>query len=259
MGDHDGGGHDGEGLAVGLTYSNPRVQRLRRLIGRRSARDEEGVLVVEGAPLVEQAIAAGWEVEAQFLAPGTEPLPSAGTAYRLAPNVLERVASTQTPQPLLAVVRQRRLALPAAVSFVVACDRLADPGNAGTIVRSAEASGADGVVFLPGSVDPFSPKVVRASAGSVFRLPVVEGDVDGLRRMGLAVLGTSSHRGTVYTEADLRRPVAILVGNEAQGLAEEATVDEWLTIPHDGPAESLNVAMAATLLAFEVARQRRGG
>ncbi|MCY7298073.1 MAG: RNA methyltransferase, partial [Ilumatobacteraceae bacterium] len=158
---------------------------------------------------------------------------------------------------VLAVVRQRDSVLPTDADFVMVAHRLADPGNAGTIIRSAEAAGAQAVVFTPGSVDPFNPKVVRATAGSLFRIPVVSAELDVLKAAGLRVLATSSHHGTAYTEADLTGRVAVVVGNEAHGVPGDAPVDGWLTIPHAAAVESLNVAMAATVLAFEVARQRR--
>jgi RNA methyltransferase, TrmH family len=217
------------------------------------------VFVVEGASLIEQAAAAGWEIEGQYTAPGTSALSIGGDVFEFAPNVIERVASTEAPQPVLAVVRQRLSKLPPAPTFVLVGDRLADPGNAGTIIRSAEAAGADAVVFTAGSVDQYNSKVVRASAGSLFRVPVLFVELGELRSAGLAVLATSSHRGVAYTETDLRGPVAVVVGNEAQGINDDAAVDDWITIPHAGAAESLNVAMAATVIAFEVARQRRQG
>jgi TrmH family RNA methyltransferase len=112
-------------------------------------------------------------------------------------------------------------------------------------------------VFTPGTVDPWNPKALRAAAGSSLRLPVVPGSLDDVRNAGLTIVGTSSHHGSAYCELDLVGPVAIAVGNEAHGLADDAPVDVWATIPHHGPAESINVAMAATVLVFEVARQRR--
>ncbi len=216
------------------------------------------MFVVEGPGLIAQAIAAGWEVEAQYVAPGASPVAGAGgDVYEFGPNVIERVASTEAPQPVLAVVRQRAAVLPAGADFLVVADRLADPGNAGTIIRSAEASGAQAVVFTPGSVDPFNPKVVRASAGSLFRVPVVSASLDDVKAAGLALWATSSHQGVAYTDADLTGSVAIVMGNEAHGVPDDAPVDGWLSIPHAGAAESLNVAMATTVLVFEVARQRR--
>lgn len=213
--------------------------------------------MVEGPLLIAQAIAAGWQLEAQYVAPGAVAVDPSAPWFELAPNVIERVASTESPQPVLAVFEQRPSALPVGATFVMVGDRLADPGNAGTIIRSAEAAGAQAVVFTAGSVDAYNPKVVRATAGSLFRIPVVSGSLDELRAAGLRVLATSSHQGTAYTATDLTGPVAIVVGNEAHGVAVDAPVDGWITIPHAGAAESLNVAMAATVLAFEVARQRR--
>jgi TrmH family RNA methyltransferase len=203
--------------------------------------------------LLRQAVDAGWQVEGCYVSPGTI-VDLDISRHELAPNVMERVASTESPQPVLAVVSMRATALPNEATFVIAADQLADPGNAGTIIRSAEASGAHGVIVTPGSVDPYNPKVVRASAGSIFRIPVVEATLESLTNFRR--LGTSSHRGDVYTDPVYHGRVAIVVGNEAHGLAEDAAIDQWITIPHAGPAESLNVAMAATVLLFEVARQR---
>ena len=206
---------------------------------------------------MEQAVAAGWEIEAQYVAPGGTAVACQGAVHLLAPNVIERVASTESPQPLLAVVRMRPMVLPNAATFVVVGERVGDPGNAGTIIRSAEASGADAVVFTAGSVDVYNPKVVRAAAGSLFRVPVVEATLAEVSAIGLRLLATSSHHGEIYTSADLTVPLAIVVGNEAHGIGSTAAVDGWLTIPSSGEIESLNVAMAATVLMFETARQRR--
>lgn len=234
--------------------------------------------MVEGPGLIATAHAAGWDVESVFVANGAwsyQP-PDGVAVFELAPGVMEKVASTDTPQAALAVVGRRVAGVDVLhdATFVVVGDRVSDPGNAGTLLRSAEAAGADAVVFTSGSVDAFNPKVVRSSAGALFHVPVVV-DVTledvreefartarPARAAGGAVpqvLGTSSHRGTPYTAVDLGGPTAVVVGNEAHGLPDDAAVDAWITIPHHGRAESLNVAMAATVLAFEVARQRSGG
>ena len=209
--------------------------------------------MVEGVGLLHQAVAAGWTVEGCYIAPGTT-VDLDVPVNVLAPNVMERVASTESPQPLLAVLVMQQAALPLSANFVLVADRVADPGNAGTIIRSAEAAGADAVVLTPGSVDQYNPKVVRATAGSLFRIPVVEATLDSLS--AFRRLGTSSHRGDLYTDPVYHGRVAVIVGNEAHGLDDDAPIDQWITIPHAGPVESLNVAMAATVLAFEVARQR---
>ena len=254
-----------------LDYKNSRVQELRRLLGRRSSRYDEGLFVVEGPLLVAEAVRAGWRVEAQFVPEDSDSaVDGGGSVYELLPGVLERVASTEAPQPPIAIVR-----MPEAVdvherlleaSFVVALDRVSDPGNLGTILRSAEAAGADLVVLTPGGVDPYNSKVVRASAGALFNLPVVVAELDELRTAGLRLIGSSSHDSdgrTVHphTDIDLTGRVAIVMGNEAAGLPDEwddvtGPVGEWVTIPHQGRSESLNVAMATTVLAFEAARQR---
>ena len=258
-----------------LAFNNSRVQQLRRLIGRRSSRHDEGRFVVEGPVLVAEAVAAGWECEAQFVAEEAdgvvEPgVVGAGPVIELAEGVLDRVGSTETPQNPIAIVKMRDHGsvdeLLAAASFVVVLDRIADPGNLGTILRSAEASGAELVVLTPGSVDPYNPKVVRASAGALFHVPIVEAAIDDVVAAGLTTIGTSSHDAndrTVepYTETDLTGRIALVMGNEAAGLPDDwsdtvGPVRRWVTIPHVGRSESLNVAMATTVLVFEAARQR---
>jgi TrmH family RNA methyltransferase len=211
---------------------------------------------VEGPVLIGETMAAGWTIEAEFVAPGGEPV-SPG-AHRLAPGVLERVATTERPQPNLAIVAMPEPASLDLASFVLLGDRLGDPGNLGTILRSAEAAGADAVVLTAGSVDPFNPKVVRASAGALFHVPVVEATPTQVRAAGFRLIGTSSHRGTPHTAADWSGRLALVVGNEAHGLADDTPVHEWVRIEHRGRAESLNVAMAATVLLFEAARHRGG-
>ena len=140
--------------------------------------------------------------------------------------------------------------------FVVAADRIADPGNLGTILRSAEAAGVDVVTVTPGTVDVYNPKGVRASAGALFHVPVIPAELASLRRTGLRLIGTSSRRGTPHTAADWSGRLAIVAGSEAHGLDNDAPVDQWVRIEHHGRAESLNVAMAATVLCFEAVRHR---
>jgi TrmH family RNA methyltransferase len=210
--------------------------------------------------LVAEAVAAGWPVEAQYVAPGAALVDGAGPVRALAPGVAERISATETPPGLFAVVRPR-LAAPtvlAAAELVVVVDRLADPGNLGTVLRSAEAAGVDAVALTLGTVDVLNPKVVRASAGSLFHVPVVApASLEDVRAAGLRLLGTSSHHGSPHTAADWTGRVAIALGGEAHGLPDDAPVDGWVRIEHAGRAESLNVAMAATVLCFEAARARR--
>ena len=214
---------------------------------------------MEGPVLIAEAAEAGWQIEAEFVAPEAAFI-SDGPVFELAEGVLERVASTERPQPNLAVVRMPATALALVDlgerSVVVVADQLSDPGNLGTILRSSEAAGVDAVVLTPGSVDQFNPKVVRASAGALFNVPVVGASLDEVRSAGFGLIGTSSHLGDRHTEADWSGKVAIVLGNEAHGLADDADVDRWVRIEHRGRAESLNVAMAATILVFEATRDR---
>jgi RNA methyltransferase, TrmH family len=257
------------------------VQRLRRLAGRRSAREAERVFVAEGIKVVSEALAVGAPVEAVFVDGGAAEVGSGASGladlldrasaagirvHTLAPGVLERVASTVTPQPVLALVGYVDVALPAlaGASLLVIGVGLRDPGNAGTVLRSAEAAGAGGVICCEGSVDLFNPKAVRASAGSLFRVPVVVGGealevLDQVGEWGMRRLGAVAHGGGDYASADLRAPVAFVVGNEAHGLPAdvEAALDERVSIPLAGRSESLNVGMATAVLCFEAARQRR--
>ena len=242
-----------------LGFGHQKVQRLRRLVGRRSARYDDAAFVIEGSGLIAEAVGAGWVIEAQFVGPGGTPIYGASPVYELGVGVLERVASTESPQPLLAIATMpaRSLNDVAGATFLAVAAAISDPGNLGTILRSAEAAGAQAVVTLVGTVDPYSPKVVRSSAGALFHLPVIgPATVAEISALGVAVVGTSSHDGVPYSEFDWTQPVAVMVGNEAHGVPDGLVIDALVTIPHLGRAESLNVAMAATVLCFEVARQR---
>lgn len=262
-----------------LGYRHQRVQRLRRLFGRRSTRLAEGCFVVEGAKVLGEAVASGAPVESVYLDPGAAGIAEQALAQRcleagarvfdLDDGVLVRVAGTVNPQPVVAVVGRIDVSLEtlgtARPALVVVCAEVRDPGNAGTVIRSAEAAGADAVVFCDGAVDPYNPKTVRASAGALFHVPFVAGGgamavLEQLGAWDLWRWATVARGGTDYTEADLRRPGALVLGNEAAGVVGDllAHVDAQLTIPMLGRAESLNVGMAAAVLCFEAARQRRG-
>jgi RNA methyltransferase, TrmH family len=254
-----------------LAFTSGRVKRLRQLVERPAARRREGAFVVEGPTLVADALDAGVELECVFVAAGAgPPVADRATAqgvpvFDLAPGVLERVAGTVAPQPVLAVARMVdvRIEELRGASLVVVCVDIRDPGNLGTVLRSAEASGVGGIICCDGSVDVYNPKCVRASAGSLFHTRVVAGGepVKVLGRLGgwgLRRLGTRAAAGEAYYLADLASPTALVLGNEAHGLPGSTTeaLDGWVTIPMTGRAESLNVGMAAAVLCFEAARQR---
>lgn len=236
--------------------------------------------MVEGAELLSTALDAGAVVEAVYLAPEGRPggpeREVAERAHRagarvfdLAPGVIERVADTVTPQPVLAVVAYRPASLIDAVgggSLVMVCVDIRDPGNAGTMIRTADAAGLDGVICCEGTVDPTNPKTVRASSGSLFHLPVVLGGDAGealavLKGQGYVVAGAVVRGGSDYADIDWRRRLALVFGNESVGLSPtiDRLVDERLSIPMGGRAESLNVGSAAAVLCFEARRQRRRG
>ena len=174
-------------------------------------------------------------------------------------GVLAKVGSVVTPQGVMATARIPEITPMAEGGFAVELAGVADPGNAGTIVRTAVAAGAQAVVFSPQSVDPWNPKTVRASAGALFRIPLAEKGPKGER------LGADPHRGDPYDQADLTGPLTLVVGNEAHGidqldqLDQTAAIDRWVSIPMAESVESLNVASATAILCFEIARQRRGG
>lgn len=255
---------------AGLEFKNPNVQALRRLLADRSERYDTGYFVIEGPTSTAEAVRAGVRCLTQFVPPGSDAfVEGAGKVVELADGVFERVGSTKRPQPPLTVAELPThdvAAVLAAAALVVVLDRVNDPGNLGTIMRSAETAGADAIVLTPGSVDPYNPKVVRSSASAIFHVPVVDATVEEVAAAGLELVGTSSHAfpgRTVltYTDADLTGRTAIVMGNEAAGLPDEwndevGPISRWITIPHRGRSESLNVAMATTVLVFEAARQR---
>ena len=257
-----------------LGARHKKVDRLRRLLRRRSVRRSERAFVLEGETLVAEALDAGVPLEAVFVAPEAGSVPSvveraraAGLrVHELAPGVLQRVAETVTPQPVLAVAPWMDVPLEVVSTLtpVVVCVDVRDPGNAGNVLRSAEAAGAGAVVFCTGSVDVFNPKTVRSSAGSLFHVPVVNGGepvavLEWMGRQGFRRMGTVARGGRPYDEVDLTTPVAIVLGNEASGLPAslDAVLDLQVTIPMVGRSESLNVGMVGALMCFEALRQRR--
>ncbi len=234
-------------------------------------RDREQAFVVEGPTLVAEALDSGAELECLFVGPGPKPpvvtrAVAAGVpVFDLAPGVLERAAGTVTPQPVLAIARTLDVDLGelAGASLVVVCVDVRDPGNLGTVLRSAEAAVVGGIICCDGSVDVYNPKCVRASAGSLFHTRIVaRGEpvkvLGTLREWGLRRLGTRAGDGQPYYRVDLTAPTALVLGNEAHGLSGSVAgaLDGWVSIPMEGRAESLNVGMAAAVLCFEAARQR---
>lgn len=259
-----------------LSDHNARVVRLGKLSARRRARDAESVLVIDGPTLLADALAAGVVVECVFV--DAERLDERTVAvldvaeaagaevFAVSAGVLRRVTDPVHPQAVAAIAE--RPIVPAGTMTrarsVLALVGVADPGNAGTLVRSAVAAGFDAVAVTPGTVELFGPKALRASAGAVFAVPVVEAEsvtwlAATLRDASITTVATTLDAEVDLDAVDLTGPCAVLIGNEAHGLDPEvaALADVAVRIPMVGPVESLNAAMAGTLVCFEVLRQRR--
>jgi TrmH family RNA methyltransferase len=268
--------------------------RLRRIEGRHNAlvkelrqafahaeRSEDGHCAIEGLRIVEEATRSGLRFKAVFfkesaqnLAARLLPQIGANVDTLLLPDKLfDSTVPSETPQGVAALVRLKEFSLADAlerlpVGPLIILAGLQDPGNLGTILRSAEAFGSAGVVLGDGTVSPFNSKVIRASAGSLFRLPVILGKTSGglegvsakLRAQGVRLIATSSHKGTPLDQARLTDPSAIFVGSEGAGLprAVLAQADELIAIPHMPQVESLNAGVAGSIVLYEAARQRRG-
>jgi TrmH family RNA methyltransferase len=254
--------------------ANPLVKRLRALKERAGGR---GLALLEGFTLVEEALAAGLEVAEAALSPRaagsgrgralTGQLAARGVPVRLLDEaVLASISETETSQGVLALARRPTFAeeaLYAGRPLVVVAGGLQNPGNVGALLRAAEAAGATGAYLAAGTADPFSWKALRGAMGSALRLPHVAGvslaeALARLRRRGVRTLAAVATGGERYDAADLTRPVAFVLGEEAAGLPGDvaAQADGRVTIPMGGRAESLNVAVAAGVLLFEAARQR---
>jgi TrmH family RNA methyltransferase len=268
-------------------------QRLRRIEGRHNAlvkelrqafaraeRTEDGSCAIEGLRIVEEATRSGlrfravfFKESAQNLAERLLPQIGANVDTLLLPDQLfDDAVPSETPQGVAALVRLKEFSLADVlerlqVGPIMVLVGLQDPGNLGTILRSAEAFGSAGLVLGEGTVSAFNSKVIRASAGSVFRLPVVLAKAAGgqeeisakLRGKNVRLIATSSHKGTPLDQSNLMGPAAVFIGNEGSGLprAVLAQADELIAIPHMPQVESLNAGVAGSIVLYEAARQRR--
>jgi TrmH family RNA methyltransferase len=249
---------------------NPCIQQVRKLQSSARTRRKEGLFVIEGVRLVEAALAAGWQPELVLF---TEDINDRGRqtvvgfkarraeVLAVASHVMQAASDTQTPQGILAVLPLPAWELPAAPTFVLVPDGVRDPGNLGTLLRTALAAGVEAVILPPGGVDAFSPKVVRAGMGAHFRLPILSMDWDaiGAALTEQAIFLADSAGGLPHYETGFGAPLALIIGGEAQGAGSRAVelATSRVHIPMPGEAESLNAAVAGAILMFEIVRQRR--
>ncbi|PZE21212.1 TrmH family RNA methyltransferase [Paenibacillus xerothermodurans] len=258
------------------SVQNPRVKAWTQLLDKKG-RDKQGQFIIEGVHLVQEALSSGANLHTIVYAHDRrEELP--GGLLRQAVDlgidcvavsqaVLGKCTDTLAPQAVFAVLPKlgwgpEELLAPTGPALVVAIDGIQDPGNLGTIIRSADAVGATGVLLGKGTVDLYNPKTVRSTMGSMFHLPITQGDLLQLlpraAEAGIAVVTTSLQGTTDCYSFDFRRPVWFVIGNEGQGVSAGVSdlTTEHIRIPMRGLAESLNAAMAATVVLFEAMRQR---
>jgi RNA methyltransferase, TrmH family len=260
---------------------NPLIKQLRQAFAHAEL-TESGDCAIEGLRILEEAIRSGLRFSAVFFRESAQDradrlLPQIGAHVEtllLPDKLFDSLVPSESPQGVAALVRFKEFSLDDLVERlqvgpIVVLAGLQDPGNLGTVLRSSEAFGSAGVVLGEGTVSPFNSKVVRASAGSIFRLPVVHNNgkskagklndiLTKLRAQSVHLIATSSHKGTPLDQADLNRPAAIFFGNEGAGLTRDvmAQMDESVAIPHTAQVESLNAGVAASIVLYEAARQR---
>jgi TrmH family RNA methyltransferase len=253
---------------------------MRALRRDAALRRSEGVFLAEGTHLVREALSCGAPIEVFLHSPALLDLPEGPALLRdvrarglpcheTGQATLAAVCEARTPQPVACLVRHEPLGEAEAsrlldrATLAVLLDGIQDPGNLGSILRSADGAGCDVCLVGPGSADPFHPRAVRATMGSVFRLPVLQEPcddaLDRLARHGFRVLGADPHRGVEYDRAVLEGKLALVFGGEGAGMGQavRGRLDGLLRIPLRDGVESLSVAAAAAVVLFEVARQRR--
>ena len=250
---------------------NSKLKWIRSLLSDRKTRLSEGAFVVEGVRLVEEALRAGWNprlicYSETISARGAQIVESftscSAEVEEVSDRILEAVSDTQTPQGLIAVFPIPDAESPAQPDFILILDELRDPGNLGSILRSATAAGVQACFLTPGTADVFAPKVVRAAMGAHFHLPLFNWSWDQIspfcEQRGLKIFLADKTGGSPYWKVDLKKPVGLVIGGEAEGAGARArqVAHCVITIPMPGSSESLNAAVAAGVILFEVVRQR---
>ena len=247
---------------------NEKIKLVRSLLGRAKERRAASAFVAEGVRLVEEAANRDWRFQivlydeslserGMFL---VERLQSTDVQIeRVSSNLMKSISETETPQGILAVVEHKDLPIPAAPNFVLIPDQIRDPGNLGTLLRTAAAAGVQAVLLPPETTDAFAPKVLRSGMGAHFRLPIHSMTWGQIREQTEDVqVYLADMHGKSYWETDLRQPLALIVGGEAEGASDEAKslAAQKVSIPMSKDVESLNAGVAGSVLMFEVVRQR---
>ena len=250
---------------------NAKIKLIRALQGRAKERRDLGVFVAEGVRLVEEAINSKWPIRFVLYDDtlgergklNVKRLTLSGVEVDEIPaSMMKSLSETETPQGVLAVLELTNLPIPKLPTFLLIPDQIRDPGNLGTLLRSAAAAGVDAVLLPPETTDAFAPKVLRSGMGAHFRLPIQSATWDEIEQVGkLAGLQVflADMDGQSCWETDLRQPLALIVGGEADGASESARrlATKSISIPMPGKAESLNAGVAGSVLMFEVVRQRK--
>jgi TrmH family RNA methyltransferase len=259
---------------VGITdlitsSQNTKIKLVRALLRRAKERREANAFVVEGVRLVEEAVNSNWELRfalydetlndrGKLQAEGLKLL--GVDVEMVSDRLMKSLSETDTPQGLLAVVTFKQLPLTNSIDFLLIPDQIRDPGNLGTLLRSAAATGVQAVILPPETTDAFAPKVVRAGMGAHFRLPMQSMGWEEIEARTKDIkICLADMDGEACWETDLRQPLALIVGGEAEGASEEARklATQKISIPMAGNVESLNAGVAGSVLMYEVVRQRK--
>ncbi|MEG0830540.1 MAG: RNA methyltransferase [Anaerovoracaceae bacterium] len=237
----------------------------------RKYRDSFGKYLVEGEKFVKDAFAAGQDVECVFFVEGYDQIQEfpSDKLICLDKKLFVRLSQTETSQGIIAVVRKKEMnirlfseEIKKQSGNIVVLDRLQDPGNIGTIIRTADAAGYRGIITLQGTGDVYSPKVVRSAAGSIFRVPILgfsnwQEAIDLLKSENKTIITTAFNTENYYYNVDMKKDIALIIGNEGQGVSEELTeaADIKVKIPMEGTIDSLNAAVAAGVIMYESVRK----
>ena len=246
---------------------NPKLKLIRSLQGRAKARRKENAFLVEGVRLLEEAVAAKWGIrfvlyDRSLSERGKELIFSLEDIEieEVDSALLNSVSDTENSQGVLAVLDNSQLPIPDSPDFLLILDQIRDPGNLGTLLRTAAAADVDAVILPSETADAFAPKVLRAGMGAHFHIPIISegwGEIKD-RVRGLTVYLAEMEGGVAYTEASLKDACAIIIGGEADGASKSARdlVDTEIYIPMKDKTESLNAAVAGAIILFEVVKQR---